>query len=365
MKTLQEQYNLIQEGKGSKETFLKEAKAKFPNMVTNAATFEETAKILKNRSVISEALGGVVDLPAVTQFEGRQKEGYELAFQKFLAEEAKAVEKKVTKDVEEAEVAGYDYKSEKELDNQIGHEVQHGVYFEAKQNPDKSLEEIKEIVAKNLAKDQLYYKKNAMFGVEGLGLEEMKSDEVSGNHKSSGYSDKLKALVKESLGGVVTTGNPYSMSALQNEVINDMLQEKEEDKEEKEEKPAPKKAKKVKKETIDSKLAEIEAAGKVTTLEAQIAALEEVIAQKEERLSLVNEDSEMAELLDTKKVKMMQKEIKMLEKRCGKMKKTYEKLNGSAYTGPVVDEADAYTFDQQSGASHSPAPHKVGQTTVQ
>ena len=374
MKTLQEQYNSIKEGKGSKEIFLKEAKAKFPNMITNAATFSETTKILKNRSVISENIGGVVSLEAVTKMEGRKKESYETAFENFLAEEAKAVEKKTTKEVEEAETAAYDYTDVKSLDNQIGSEVQGGIYFEAKQNPDKSIEEIKEIVAKNLAKDQLFYKKNAAFGVEGLGLEEMKSEEVSGKHKESGYSDKLKSLVKESLmGGVVATGNPNSMSAIQNAVVMDVLKgnaeleesydefqrddkgAKDVDKKDKGEQDAfgagVKKGekiekKKMKKETIDSKLAEIEAAGKITTLEAQIATIDEMIATKESRLSLVNEDADMAELLDKGKVNAMRKEIKLLEKRCGKMKKMYEKLNGSAYTAPVIDEVeDSPTFE--------------------
>ena len=359
MKTLQEQYNLIQEGKGSKSIFLKEAKAKFPNMITNVATFEETTKILKNRSVIAESLGGVVELQAINSIEARPTENWEDKFATFLAEEAKAVEKKATKEVEEAETAAYDYTDVKSLDNQIGSEVQGGIYFEAKQNPDKSIEEIKEIVAKNLAKDQLFYKKNAAFGVEGLGLEEMKSEEVSGKHKESGYSDKLKSLVKESLmGGVVTTGNPNSISASQNAVVMDVLEENaeveegygaeeyEQGKEAGEEIEKKKSKKKMKKETIDSKLAEIEAAGKITTLEAQIAAIDEVISTKESRLSLVNEDADMAELLDKGKVNAMRKEIKLLEKRCGKMKKMYEKLNGSAYTAPVIDEVeDSPTFE--------------------
>ena len=376
MKTLQEQYNLIKNGKGSKQIFLKEAKIKFPDMIRNAATFEETTKILKSRSVISEQLGGYVDLQPVNTIEARSEETYETKFKAFLAEEAKAVEKKTTKEVEEMTTAAYDYTDIKSLDNQIGVEVQEGIYFEAKQNPDKSIEEIKEIVAKNLAKDQLHYKKNAAFGVEGLGLEEMKSEEVSGKHKESGYSDKLKTLVKESLGGVVTTGHPHSMSSIQNQVIMDMLEENAEVEEgygaeeyekgkEAGEKIEKKKDKKLKKETIDSKLAEIEAAGKITTLEAQIATIEELMATKEERLSLVNEDSEMAELLDKSKVNAMRKEIKLLEKRANKMKKIYEKLNGSAYTAPIIDESDAYTYDVQSGASLNPAPHKVGQTTTQ
>jgi len=396
MKTLQEQYNRIQKGKGSKQIFLKEAKSKFPNMITNVATFEETTKILKNRSVIAEELGGYIDLQPVNKIEARPEETYETKFKAFLAEEAKVKEKETTKEVEEMKTAAYDYTDITSLDNQIGSEVQNGIYFEAKQSPDKSIEEIKETVAKNLAKDKLHYKNTAAFGVEGLGLEEMKSEEVSGKHKESGYSNKLKTLVKESLlGGVVTTGNPTSMASMQNQVILDMLKEKEVtnesydefqrddkgaagvDKKDKGEGDAfgagveagekieKKKEKKVKKETIDSKLEEIESAGKITTLEAQIAHIEETMSTKEQRLSLVNEDSEMVELLDKGKVNQMRKEIKLLEKRANKMKKLYEKLNGSAYTAPVLDESDAYTFDVQNGTSLDAVPQKVGQSTTQ
>ena len=41
MKTLQEQYNLIKEGKGHKGVFMKEAKRLFPNVVPNSATFDQ------------------------------------------------------------------------------------------------------------------------------------------------------------------------------------------------------------------------------------------------------------------------------------------------------------------------------------
>ena len=69
MKTLQEQFNLINEGKGHKGVFLKEAKRKYPNMVTNSATFDQATKILKNRGVISEMM--VVGTPAITPIEPR------------------------------------------------------------------------------------------------------------------------------------------------------------------------------------------------------------------------------------------------------------------------------------------------------
>ena len=54
MKTLQEQYNLIKEGKGAKDVFLKEAKLQYPSMINNAANFTQAANILKRRSVIQE-----------------------------------------------------------------------------------------------------------------------------------------------------------------------------------------------------------------------------------------------------------------------------------------------------------------------
>ena len=379
MKTLQEQYQLIKEGKGSKQIFLKEAKSKFPNMITNSATFEETTKILKNRSVIAEQLGGYVDLQPVNTMEARPEETYETKFKAFLAEEAaKAVEKKATKEVEEMETAAYDYTDVKSLDNQIGVEVQEGIYFEAKQNPDKSIEEIKEIVAKNLAKDQLFYKKNAAFGVEGLGLEEMKSEEVSGNHKSSGYSDKLKTLVKESLlGGVVTSGHPNSMSSIQNKAVMDVLQGKEDleesydefqrddkggkdvDKKDKGEEDAfgagveagekieKKKEKKVKKESIDVQLAEIGKEAEAVKLEAQLNFLHDHIAEKQARVDSINEDENLSELIDKTKLKEMNKAIKELSKKAAKMEKIYEKSCGKSYSRQeeIVGEEETPSFE--------------------
>ena len=392
MKTLQEQYNAICEGKGQKDVFLKEAKKQFPNMITNAATLEETVQILTNRSVISENLGGYVDLKPVTQMEPSAKEPYEIAYAKFLAEEAKVEEKKATKEVEEAETAGFDYKNEKNLDNQIGSEVQKGVYFEAKQDPDATIEELKERVLKNLQKDQLHYKKNAMFGIEGLGLEEMKSEEVSGKHKESGYSDKLKSLVKESLGAVLSNvpvfekkikeeAQPYSDenrkeeaeglaadielegSDAQNfisrlmkatdgkswdqfyDIADDIMPQfmgegKEEQKETK-----PKK--KMKKESIDTQLAEIGKEAEAVKLEAQLNYLHDHIAEKQNRLDSINEDENLSELVDKAKVKEMMKTIKELNKRAAKMEKLYEKSCGKSYSRQeeIVGEEDVPSFE--------------------
>ncbi len=144
--TLQEQYNLIKEGKGHKGVFLTEAKKQFPNMLTNPMGFEEASKMLKTRGVISE---NYVDLKPINTIEASPKAAWENKFAQFLAEEAKAVEKKTTKEVEDIQSPNYDYKDKNNLDNQIGQEVLNGLYFEGRENPDKTLDELRKIVEKN------------------------------------------------------------------------------------------------------------------------------------------------------------------------------------------------------------------------
>ena len=45
MKTLQEQFNLIKEGKGRKDLFLKEAKKIYPNLLSNLTSYKEATSI--------------------------------------------------------------------------------------------------------------------------------------------------------------------------------------------------------------------------------------------------------------------------------------------------------------------------------
>lgn len=481
--TLQEQYNLIKEGKGHKGIFLTEAKKQFPNMLTNPMGFEETTKILKTRGVISE---NYVDLKPITTIEASPKLVWENKFAQFLAEEAKAVEKKPDAEVEEIQSHNYDYKDKSNLDNQIGQEVLNGIYFEAKENPDKSLDEIRKIVAKNLAKDGQYYMKNAAFGVKGLGYQETEVEEVSGKYKASGYSDKLKKLVKESLIKEEITNPPATsaddlaktvigwydfytdriddgaqrrraekdnaevvawfnkhdedmkaeaanmikaktgksiqensvdeasdfeekmaqlrmlqlqkkqgtapnqkvinkkqtltqklntlkkayfdlISAMEKEsdlefaISGDWYQEQLDDLENsigdletkiqslnenmevvgvEEVKEEPKEEKKkVKKESLDADLAEIDTQAEIVAMEAKLDRVSEMISAKMERLAMIEEDANLAELVDKGKMKAMQKEIKVLEKVKSKMEKMYEKMTGKAYTKEMVDES--------------------------
>jgi hypothetical protein len=159
-KTLQDQYLLIKEGKGHKGVFLADAKRQFPNIVRNAATFEEASSCLITKNIIAE---NVIGLTAVNSpFEPKKKESYELAFENFLAEakkkgedeKVKAEEKKVSKPVEEDLSHNFDYKDDKNPDNLIFDQIMMGYYTEMKdpKNVDKTMQELKDMVFKEFSK---------------------------------------------------------------------------------------------------------------------------------------------------------------------------------------------------------------------
>ena len=201
-KTLQDQYLLIKEGKGHKGVFLTEAKREFPHIVRTAATFEEAVASLKTKNIISENIFSV--MPAI--MDRPKKESYETAFEAFLAEakkskeeedeKVKAEEKKVSKHVEEDLEKNFDNSDNKNPDNMIFDQIMMGYYAEMKdpKNADKTMQQLKDIVFKNLAKDPIYYTKDGQFGIKGLGysvdhpgLGEPK--EAKGKYKSSGFGD--------------------------------------------------------------------------------------------------------------------------------------------------------------------------------
>ena len=99
--------------------------------------------------------------------------------------------------------------------------------------------------------------------------------------------------------------------------------------------------------SYESKLAEIEKQGQITTLEAKIDALAEMIEAKNSRLSLVSEDENLSELIDKKKIKEMQKEIKLLEKTKLKLEKLYEKKSGGRKKDVVTEDPSEEDMDHQ------------------
>ena len=88
----------------------------------------------------------------------------------------------------------------------------------------------------------------------------------------------------------------------------------------------------------------------MTTLEAKIAAIEEAVNTKTQRITTVTEDADLSELVDKKRVKEMQKEIKLLEKQKAGLGKMLEKLNGKSKKKEIVDE-DHQGYDDREDES--------------
>jgi hypothetical protein len=340
MKTLQEQYNLIQKGKGHKGVFLKEAKRLFPNIVPNAAGFNQAAKLLKQRSVISENIFPLMPSTQLNPF---------TSFDKFVNEEVKAEEKKTSKEVEEVNKIGYDYKDNKNLNNQIFDQYIKGLRFEMEQNPElladeptEALLKAKDIVTKNLEKDPLFYMKNAAFGVEGIGYEELKNqDEPTGKYKSSGYgdlkennmnkSDQLKELLEEAVAGIPSVGNPFAdrkKATYEDKFAAFLAEEKKETKEAKEkadegkekmdemepkmkEEKEPKKEGKMKFEEVVKKAEKL---GEMAKNRVMMEMYGRKKKELEETLGSINEDANLQEFVDEGKVAQVQKEIALYEK---------------------------------------------------
>ena len=318
-----------------------------------------------------------VDLQPINKWESAPEETYETKFKAYLAEQA-AEAKSTAKEVEEVQSHAFDYSDTKNIDNLNGQEFMNGVYFESKNNPAKTLEEVREVVAKNLTKDSLHYVKEGQFGEKGVGYSEPVQEEVTGDHASSGYSAKLKKVVKESLMGgmLVTTGNPNSMAAQQGRLINSIMNEdesiydedmpmdedartdaeeegyldgmrdekydmSEELEEEKEKDTVKTKDGKVKKENVSQTLSRIEKVGTGVALEAKITAIDEEIAKRNEQLTMLDENEAMAALMDKGKLKELRTEVKLLEKAKAKYDKMYEKATGNKRVEvEIVDETE-------------------------
>jgi len=337
-KTIQEQYNQIKNGKGSKEIFLKEVKRNYSHMIVNSATFKQAEEILLNRSVITENLAGIVNPTKskdwFTIFNDNMKvikeanpknpnrfpPSHIAQTKESKADEAVKVDSsKVAKQVEDIDSHNFDNTPNKDnYDTLNGEEFRLGVKFEMDKIRETvsdadlgdAIEKAQKLVAKNLASDPLYYIKNAAFGIDKLGY----TDEAPGLTASK--SDQMeKVKLKEN-----------KMISLIDLMESGPLGEK------------PVAKKKVKKETLDSKLAEIDKQSQVVALEAKIAHIDEIIEKKNTRLSMVTEDESLSELVDKTKIKGMQREVKDLERRKMKMEKLYEKMCGKAYKKEIVDE---------------------------
>ena len=318
-KTLQDQYLKIKEGNGHKGVFLTEVKRNFSNIVPQSADFTLASKILKDKNIISE---NIVGMQAINQIPATKKQPFESAFENFLKEakkkedKDKAESKKTSKSVEETQDKVYDGKDKKDPNNVIFDQLMTGYYAEMKdpKNAEKTMEELKEIVLKNLAKDPIHYTKDGQFGVKGLGYSDDQPGlgepkEAKGKHKASGYGDlnenkqhtTSESKIRNVIKGIIK-------EELSKTPLNENL---------------PKRLKEIENESLD---------------EVKMAKLEKLKAEVEKRqsqLDMIESNEDLKGLTDKKKVKSIQKEIKTLEKAIAKLEKT---TKGKAKE--VIDEVE-------------------------
>jgi hypothetical protein len=332
-KTLQDQYLLIKEGKGHKGVFLTEAKRQFPNIVRNAASFEEAVASLQTKKIITENVIGLTSVNSI--FEPKKKESYELAYEAFLAEakkkkenedeKVKAEEKKPSKKVEEDYSRNYDQKDTKNIDNLIFDQVMTGYYAELKdpKNADKTMQELKDIVMKNLAKDSIFYTKDGQFGEKGLGYVTEAPGlgtpkEAKGKYKASGYGD-----LKESIQPINEEENKLR------KVIREMIAEE-----------LATTSKTSLKEGVEKELAAINKEAEREIIASKLEKVQALIDKKQSQLTKLDEDEDMKDLTDKKKVKEIEKDIKSLEKAKAKLEKMMGKGKGKAKKTEVLGEIE-------------------------
>ena len=307
MKTLQQEYQLIKEGKGNKDHFLKVARNLFPEYITSGNDFTSAVHILTSKSLLSESAGGVIttgrkDWWAI--FDANLKEAVGVKNTKEYGDqnEFEKPAPEVAKDLE----SNFDNSDEKNIDNVYGQSFLMGFYTEMQdeKNKDKSVDELKQIVLKNMVKDVNYYHTEASFGIKGIGY---KKDvvgggepvEPKGKYKSSGYGDMPKT-VKEGL----------------NEA---------------------------KRPSVNDQIKELEKSSQAIALEAKLTAIDEAIEKRKSKLALA-ESEELAEMIDQSMVKTLNKEIKELEKHKAKNQKIYEKMTGKAKEEVIDEDNDIMNY---------------------
>ena len=341
MKSLQNQYNSLKEGKGHKDVFMKEAKLLFPNIVPNAATFKQTAKLLKQRGVINENIFPLIPSSGLNHFS---------TFDKFLNEEAKtkekekskvkATEKKTTKKVDELSTKGWDYKDHALLNNLNPDQLQNGVAVEIRKDPDMILSKAMEIVTKQLGKDPMYYIENAMFGVEGIGYQDdlpgLTPKEIKGKYKASGYGDlkenltnkhlkmsnpKLTKLLKEAIGAIPSIGSPFADRKKQSyeTKFESYLSENARTDAEEEgyldgKKDEKRKFKKEGRMKIADVLKEAARCGELAKRKVEAKIYEKAIDERKRAMS-INEDESLTEFINQEAIREVEKEIKELDKK--------------------------------------------------
>ena len=320
MKTLQEKYTGVREGKFSKAQWLKEAKLTLPHLISPYNGFDDAVQILKNKSMIHE--------------------------------EVKADLKKTDKSVEDTNSKSFSY-GEMSAANVNFDQMLKGMQIEIEKNPELSEEKAREKAIKNLLQDPYFDLKNQAFGIEGIGytedvpgLKPSKTDQMEKVKLKENIRKLIKTALKETtldygtdydnpLDDYYAEQDSYSRAEIlydQGEMLfsngdikgAEKLRQKAIAISDWDEEDLPPYGTLNESKAVSSRLKEIEADAQILALERKIEAIDEEISERNHKISAV-EEMDMKDMINPKKVKELQKEIKLLEKEKSKMEKMIEK----------------------------------------
>jgi hypothetical protein len=185
------------------------------------------------------------------------------------------------------------------------------------------MQELKDIVMKNLAKDSIFYTKDGQFGEKGLGYVTEAPGlgtpkEAKGKYKASGYGD-----LKESIQPINEEENKLR------KVIREMIAEE-----------LATSSKTSLKEGVEKELAAINKEAEREIISSKLEKVQALIDKKQSQLTKLDEDEDMKDLTDKKKVKEIEKDIKALEKAKAKLEKMMGKGKGKAKKTEVLGEIE-------------------------
>lgn len=171
MRTLQEKYNAIQEGKFSKDQFLRDARLQLPNLVTQYNGYTDAVQILKNRGMIQETYSteesfkdysddALTDMIInSSRFEGNEEGIARIKQELARRKEAKLNEARLTKN----SLTDYRYKPTNDMDKYPYEQILRGLRVElgglgvtGTPTPDEYKKALAKVL-KNLEKDEIFY----------------------------------------------------------------------------------------------------------------------------------------------------------------------------------------------------------------
>jgi hypothetical protein len=231
MRTLQEKYNGIQEGKFSKDQFIVEARMQHPNLITRFNGYADAVSILKNRGMIQEAEESFADiwkhtletdnLDKLKSFlKVKGKEGLAQVKSKLSSLHGKAKEKvakaagiELDENLNEARLTknsltDYRFKPTNDMDKYPYEQILRGLRVELEvlgvhgtPTPEEYTKALTK-VSKNLAKDAIFYT-NQLAGVNPkVDLHDKMVDATAKNTVDT-FNGMKKATLKEGLKNLI------------------------------------------------------------------------------------------------------------------------------------------------------------------